>query len=53
VLNIGGGVFYFYQALKARIPHLSRPADPTHANALGYARAAEQLLSKKLRKAKG
>jgi len=50
VLNIGGGVFYFYTALNARIPHLSKPADPTHANALGYARAAEQLLEKKLRK---
>jgi hypothetical protein len=50
VLNIGGGVFYFYTALNARIPHLSKPADPTHANALGYARAAEQLLEKKMRK---
>ncbi|HEX3641728.1 MAG TPA: ParM/StbA family protein [Ktedonobacteraceae bacterium] len=47
VLNIGGGVFYFFKALKARIPHLTRPSDPTHANALGYARAAEQLLEKK------
>jgi hypothetical protein len=47
VLNIGGGVFYFYDALRARIPHLAKPADPTHANALGYARAAEQLLAKK------
>ena len=50
VLNIGGGVYYFYDALKARIPHLSKPADPTHANALGYARAAEILLEKKMRK---
>jgi plasmid segregation protein ParM len=52
VLNIGGGVFYFFNALKRRIPHLSRPDDPTHANALGYARSAEVLLEKKLRKLK-
>ena len=50
VINIGGGVFYFYHALKVRIPHLLKPSDPTHANSLGYARAAEQLLDKKMRK---
>lgn len=44
VLNIGGGVYYFYNFLKQRIPHLSRPEDPTHANALGYCTLAGRLL---------
>ncbi len=43
VLNIGGGAFYFNQALKRRIPHLSRPSDPVHANALGYSTLAARL----------
>jgi hypothetical protein len=46
LLNIGGGVFYFYSMLKARIPHLSRPADPVHANALGYCTLASYQLAK-------
>ncbi len=47
VLTIGGGVFYFSGMLKERIPHLSRPADPVHANALGYCTLAGfQLASK-------
>ncbi len=44
VLNIGGGVYYFYNFLKQRIPHLSRPDDPIHANALGYCNLASRLL---------
>jgi len=44
VLNIGGGVYYFYNFLKQRIPHLTRPEDPTHANALGYCTLAGRLL---------
>jgi len=44
VLHIGGGVFYFYNLLKQRIPHLSRPDDPIHANALGYCSLASRLL---------
>ena len=44
VLNIGGGVYYFYSFLKQRIPHLSRPEDPIHANALGYCSLAGRLL---------
>jgi plasmid segregation protein ParM len=44
VLNIGGGVYYFYNFLKQRIPHLSRPDDPIHANALGYCNLAGRLL---------
>ncbi|MFL5628314.1 MAG: hypothetical protein ACJ788_22260 [Ktedonobacteraceae bacterium] len=44
VLNVGGGVYYFYSFLKHRIPHLSRPQDPIHANALGYCSLAGRLL---------
>ncbi|HTI14308.1 MAG TPA: ParM/StbA family protein [Dictyobacter sp.] len=47
VLNIGGGVYYFYNFLKQRIPHLSRPDDPVHANALGYCNLANRLLVRK------
>lgn len=47
VLNIGGGVYYFYNFLKQRIPHLSRPEDPIHANALGYCNLAGRLLIRK------
>src|SRR5579859_2586500 len=47
VLTIGGGVYYFYQVLKQRIPHLSRPEDPIHANALGYCNLAGRLLMRK------
>ncbi len=50
VLLIGGGFYYFHDALKARIPHLQAPDDPTFANALGYAKFAESLLPKKLEK---
>ncbi len=48
VLNIGGGVYYFYDVLKQRIPHLSRPDDPTHANGLGYCSLAGRLLMRKV-----
>jgi plasmid segregation protein ParM len=47
VLNIGGGVYYFYNFLKQRIPHLSRPEDPVHANPLGYCNLAGRLLMRK------
>jgi hypothetical protein len=47
VLNIGGGVFYFHRVLKQRIPHLSRPDDPIHANSLGYCNLAGRLLIRK------
>jgi plasmid segregation protein ParM len=47
VLNIGGGVYYFYEHLKQRIPHLARPDDPVHANALGYNSLAGRLLIRK------
>src|SRR5207237_4119483 len=48
VLHIGGGVYYFYNLLKKRIPHLSRPDDPIHANALGYCSLAGRLLMLKI-----
>lgn len=47
VLCIGGGVYYFYDFLKKRIPHLTRPEDPIHANALGYSSLAGRLLMRK------
>jgi plasmid segregation protein ParM len=47
VLCIGGGVYYFYDYLKKRIPHLTRPDDPIHANALGYSNLAGRLLMRK------
>lgn len=46
VLCVGGGVYYFYSALKKRIPHLSRPDDPVHANALGYCTLSSRLLQR-------
>ncbi len=48
VLHIGGGVYYFYNLLKKRIPHLSRPDDPIHANAQGYCSLAGRLLIRKV-----
>ncbi len=47
VLNIGGGVYYFYSLLKQQIPHLVRAADPLHANAHGYCTLAARLLARK------
>jgi len=47
LLCIGGGVFSFQSLLKGRIPHLSRPADPVHANALGYCTLARHQLARK------
>jgi plasmid segregation protein ParM len=47
VLHVGGGIYYFYNLLKKRIPHLSRPDDPIHANALGYCSLAGRLLIRK------
>jgi plasmid segregation protein ParM len=48
VLMIGGGVYYFFEELKKRIPHMIRPEDdPVFANAKGYARMAERVLVKR------
>jgi plasmid segregation protein ParM len=48
VLHVGGGIYFFYNLLKQRIPHLSRPEDPIHANALGYCHLASRLLMRKV-----
>lgn len=48
VLCIGGGVYYFFDFLRRRIPHLVRPDDPIHANALGYSNLAGRLLIRKI-----
>jgi plasmid segregation protein ParM len=53
VLNVGGGVYYFQHFLKQRIPHLSRPDDPTLANAHGYCHLAGRLLVRKLQTSVG
>lgn len=47
VICIGGGVYYFFDFLKKRVPHLTQPINPTSANAYGYALAAQRLLAKK------
>src|SRR5207237_9078864 len=44
VLNIGGGVYYFYSLLKQCIPYLSRPDDPIHSNVLGSCILASSIL---------
>jgi plasmid segregation protein ParM len=48
VLHVGGGIYYFYNLLKKRIPHLSRPDDPVHANVIGYCILASRLLIRKV-----
>jgi len=51
IVLIGGGAYYFLEALRKRITHLQRPTDawgPVAANAAGYARAANAWLKKKL-----
>jgi plasmid segregation protein ParM len=47
ILNIGGGVYYFHKVIKQRIPHISLPSDPVHANPLGYCLLAGRLLMRK------
>ena len=47
VLAIGGGVHYFFTALKGRIPHLLQVSDPIHANAIGYCSLAVRLLQRR------
>src|SRR5713101_4074418 len=48
VLHVGGGIYYFYNLLKKRIPHLCRPDDPIHANVIGYCSLASRLLIRKV-----
>ena len=44
---IGGGAYYFFDALKKRIKHLQRPENPVYANAHGYAKASARMLEKR------
>ncbi len=51
IILIGGGAYYFLDALRKRIKHLQRPEDawgPVGANAAGYCRAASAWVKKKL-----
>ena len=48
ILLIGGGAFYFFDAIKNRIGHILQHEDPTFANAIGYATLAARKLLKKM-----
>jgi len=48
ILLIGGGAFYFFDAIKNRIGHVIQHEDPTFANAIGYATLAARKLLKKM-----
>ncbi len=48
ILLIGGGAFYFFDAIKNRIGHVMQHEDPTFANAIGYATLAARKLLKKM-----
>jgi hypothetical protein len=47
ILLIGGGAFYFYEAVQARIAHVVVADDPVFANGKGYATLADRRLKKK------
>jgi len=51
ILLIGGGAYYFFDAVKNRIEHVIEHADPTFANAIGYATLAARKLLKKTQEA--
>jgi plasmid segregation protein ParM len=51
-LIIGGGAYYFFEALHARIQHLQKPEDPLFANAAGFAKASEARYLQKRAEAK-
>jgi len=51
ILLIGGGAFYFFDAIKNRIDHVVVHSDPTFANAIGYATLAARRLMKKMQAA--
>ena len=51
ILLIGGGAFYFFDAIKNRIDHVMVHDDPTFANAIGYATLAARKLLKKMQAA--
>lgn len=43
IVLVGGGAYYFGEAVGRRIPHVTIPQAPELANAIGYAALAEQL----------
>ncbi len=47
VLCIGGGYYYFYEAVKRRIKHLEYPEHPESANVVGYATLAARMYAKR------
>ena len=51
ILLIGGGAYYFFDAIKNRIDHVMVHEDPTFANAIGYATLAARKLLKKMQAA--
>ena len=46
VYCIGGGYYYFYEAVKRRIKHLEHPEQPQNANVIGYATLATRMHEK-------
>lgn len=52
VLCIGGGYYYFFDAVKRRIKHLGHPEQPQNANVVGYATLATRMYAKEQAEAK-
>lgn len=48
---VGGGAYYFLDAVKGIIPRASTPLDPEHANAYGYGWFAHQLVQQREQRA--
>lgn len=44
---IGGGAWFFFEALHKRIKHLQRHSDPVFANSIGYCRYSQAQIDKK------
>jgi len=51
ILLIGGGTYYFFDAVKNRIEHVVEHPDPVFANPIGYATLAARKLRKRLEEA--
>lgn len=47
ILLIGGGAYYFFEAIRKRIAHIKMHDDPVFANPVGYATLATRRLAKK------
>jgi plasmid segregation protein ParM len=52
VLLIGGGFYYFFDAVKRRIKHLGHPDEPQNANVAGYVTLATRMYAKEQEQAK-